>query len=105
VVIIPSPIYSNGFISSIHKNTLTPFYSTTSVDEVIEFKETDGTQRDVNGLTIEANSTDLYIKIDPSDYCIFIKANTSKSINYQSLQSITVMGAAGQSLRWLGQFY
>lgn len=93
-----------GFISSIKYDNLTPWYTTTQENEVIQFKEGD-VQRNLNALTIEANTTDLYIRIMPTDYCLYVPANQARTFDLQEIKSIQVMGVAGQKLRWSGQFY
>jgi hypothetical protein len=98
-------LWHSGFISSIHKDTLTPWYTTVANNETIEFKEVNGQQRHLNSLFIEAENTDLYIRIMPSDYCIFVPANESRSYDFEDVTSIQVMGNLGQNLRWSGQFF
>jgi len=100
-----SNILHGGFVSSVKFDNLTPFYTTTSENEIIEFKGCDGRDRNINALTIEAGDKDLYIRIFPTDYCLFVASGQSKSIDFQSIRAIQVMGASGQKVRWSGQFY
>lgn len=98
-------LFHSGFISSIHKEVLTPWYTTLAENEVVEFKEADGYQRQLNSLMIEAEATNLYIRILPTDWCLFVPAGESRSYDFEKVQSIQIMGLAGQKLRWSGQFY
>jgi len=95
----------SGFISSIKFNNLTPWYSLLQENETIEFKEADGTQRYLNDLLIEANITPLYIRILPSDSCIYVPAGESRNYSYEKISSIQVMNAIGTTLRWSGMFF
>jgi len=98
-------LYHSGFISSIKRDNLTPWYTTLQDNEVIEFKESDGKQRYLNALLIQAELTDLYIRILPSDYCIYIPAGTAKSYDFEKIGSIQIMNVAGAKLRWEGSYY
>jgi len=98
-------IRSYGFISSIKYDSLTPWYTLTSNNEVIAFIDADGNQRQLNSLFIEAENTSLFIRILPSDYCIYIPANGSRSIDLQKIESIQVMNNLGSNIRWSGQFF
>lgn len=99
-----SKIKHSGFMSSIKHDNLTPWYVTQGEDEVIEFYENGGT-RNVNALTIEAGNSDLYIRMLPSDYCLYIPANEGRTFDFQRVNKIQIMGVAGQEIRWSGQFY
>jgi len=94
-----------GFISSIHKDTLTPWITTTEADQTITFTDMNGKKYNLNSLTIEAETTDLYIQILPSEYCIYIKAGESSGIDYLKISQIKVLGSLGQKLRWSGLYY
>jgi hypothetical protein len=83
---------------------LTPWITTTSKDEIIEFKEGQST-RQLNSLVLEAETTDLYIRLLPSDYCLYIGAGESRRYDLESISAIQVMGNAGQKLRWSGMFW
>jgi hypothetical protein len=100
-------LYHSGFISSIHKDSLSPWYSTLSNNEEIFFTDIseDNKQRNVNALTIFSESTPLYIRILPSEYCVYIEPNSFLEYNFESIKGIQVMGNSGQKLRWYGQFY
>lgn len=98
-------LYHSGYISYCKYDALAEWYTTTEDNEVIEFKETDGTQRQLNSLYIEAEATDLYIRMIPSDYCIFVPANESRNYDFEKIQSIQIMNLAGTKLRWSGLFY
>lgn len=93
-----------GFISSIKYDNLTPWYTTIKENEIIEFKD-GNLQRNLNALTIEADTTGLYIRVLPSNYCLYIPENQAKTFNMQEIKAIQVMGIAGQKIRWSGQFY
>lgn len=96
----------SGFISSIHKDNLTPWITTTEADQVINFIDQSGSKRILNSLTIDAETTDLYIQILPSEYCIYIKAGEiGGGIDFLRIEQIKVLGLSGQKLRWSGLFY
>ena len=98
-----SKIKHFGFMSSIRHDNLTPWYVTQEEDEVIELYE-DGGNRNVNALTIESGEGDLYIRMLPSDYCLYIPANQGRTFDLQRVSKVQVMGGAGQEIRWSGQF-
>jgi len=102
-------LYSNGFISSIHKDdlVLTPWVATSSENQVIEFidKGANNQKRTLNSLNVYANTTDLYIQILPSENVLYIEAGTFKTYNYESIKSFIVIGVIGQELRWEGMYY
>ena len=97
-------IKHSGFISSIKYDNLNPWHTTTKEDEVIEFGDDDRV-RNINALTIEASESDLYIRVLPSDYCLYIPANQGRTFDLQRVNKVQVMGFAGQEIRWSGQFY
>ena len=92
-------------ISSIKSDNLTPYYTTTDNNQVIEFKTSDGVQRSVNALTIWTNSTALYIQLGDSTDCIYIPANSSVSLDYLLIKKITVLANAGVNLRYIAMYY
>jgi hypothetical protein len=94
-----------NIISSVLASAPSPWMTTLDNNEIIEFKTLDGTQRNVNSLTIWSNSTALYIQVGTSDYCVYIPANSSISLDYLQLQQITVLGLAGIELRWTALYY
>jgi hypothetical protein len=106
VIAIQNIIHS-GFISSIHKDdeTLTDFISTTIENEIIAFIDKNDVSRSLNSLTIESSTTALYIQILPSEYVLYVPANSSRTINYCKIQQIKVLGELGQSIRYWGLFY
>ena len=95
----------SGFISSIHKDNLVEFYTTTANNQIITFTDTNGNLNHLNSLTIEADATDLFIQILPSDYCICITAGNSTTIDYCNIQQIKVLGNLGQNLKWYGLYF
>jgi len=95
----------SGFISSIHKDTLTPFYVTTQENEIINFQDQNNNSYSLNSLTVEANATDLFIQILPSEYCVHIPAGSSLTIDYCRIQQIKVLGLANQNIKWFGLYY
>jgi hypothetical protein len=97
-------VYHSGFLSSIKYDNLSPWYTTTSNNQTIEFKDSNGNQRQLNSLTIFSDSTPLYIRILPSDYCIYIPPNSFISYDFQRVEKIQVMGNSGQKIRWYGMF-
>jgi hypothetical protein len=98
-------LYHSGILSYCKYDDLKEWHTTTGNNEIIEFKESDGQQRHLNSLFIEAESTDLYIRILPSDYCIFIPANESRTLDFKDVMKIQVMNNLGAKLRWSGMFY
>lgn len=98
-------ILHSGFISSIHKDNLTPWYQTTSNNEIIHFLDSNNEQRHLNSLVIYSKDTPLYVRMLPSDYCVYIEPNSFVEYNLKSTTSIQIMGNSGQSIRWMGQFY
>lgn len=95
----------SGFISSIHKDDLTAFYVTTQDNEIIDFQDKNGNLYSLNSLTIEANTTDLFIQILSSEYCVHVSAGSSLTIDYCEIKQIKVLGLANQSLKWFGLFF
>ena len=95
----------SGFISSIHKDNLVEFYTTTANNQTITFTDTNGNLNHLNSLTIEADATDLFIQILPSEYCIHITANNSSTIDYCDIKQIKVLGNLGQNLKWYGLYF
>ncbi len=100
-----SDIKHFGFISSIHKDSLIPYYTTTSANQIISFVDKSNNQQILNSLTIEAENTPLYIQILPSEYCIFVPENGYYTLNDLSIKNIQVLGNSGQKLRWYGFIY
>jgi hypothetical protein len=98
-------LFHSGFVSSIKYDNLTPWFITTSKDQIIEFKDSDNQLRHLNSLSIEAETTDLYVRIMPSDFCLYIGAGESKRYNFEEVSSIQIMGNPNQKLRWFGMFY
>lgn len=94
-----------NIISSVVSDDLTPWYTTVDNDEVIQFVSADGVQRNVNALTVWANTSDLYIKVGDTSYCVYVPANASVSLDYLQLQKMTVMGNAGIKLRYVAMYY
>ena len=97
-------LYHSGFVSYCKYDDLKEWYITTEDNEVVEFKE-GIQQRYLNSLFIEAENTDLYIRILPGDYCIFIPSSESRNYDFEKISSIQVMNVTGTKLRWSGQFY
>jgi len=97
--------FHSGFISSIHKDNLTPFYTTISNNEIISFTDTQGKNQNLNSLTIEADNTALYIQVLPSEYCVYIPANGKTTIDFLKISQIKVLGNLGQKIKWYGKFY
>jgi len=95
----------SGFISSIHKDNLVEFYTTTANNQIITFADTNGNLNHLNSLTIEADATDLFIQILPSEYCVCIAAGNSTTIDYCNIQQIKVLGNLGQNLKWYGLYF
>jgi len=94
-----------GFMSSILSTALTPWYTTTDNNELIEFKDANGVLRNVNAVTIWANDSDLYINVNDSGSCLWIAQGKSLSIDFLLMKSIRVMGNAGITLRWAASYY
>jgi hypothetical protein len=115
-VIFLSSILHNGFLSSINidadsiDETFDPasdldiWYETSEINEEIEFDQR------LNYLLIFTNSADLYIEVslyiedDASEtsQIIYIPSGSSQEISMFGIESIRVLGAAGQFLRWYG---
>jgi len=95
----------SGYISSIHKDNLTPFYTTISNNEIISFTDAQGKNQNLNSLTIEADNTALYIQVLPSEYCVYIPVNGSTTIDFLKISQIKVLGNLGQKIKWYGKFY
>jgi hypothetical protein len=98
-------LYHSGFYSSIKYDNLSPWVITTSNNQIIEFREDNGQLRHLNSLTIFSKDAPLYIRILPSDYCVYIEPNSFLEYNFESITAIQVMGNSGQSIRFMGQFY
>jgi hypothetical protein len=95
----------SGFYSYCKYDDLKEWYITSSKDELIEFKESDGQLRHLNSLTIESETTPLYIQIMPSERVLYIPANSSSGIDYLRVSQIKVLGEVNQKLRFFGCFY
>lgn len=100
------PFFSRGYISSIKDNNLTPWYETTEADEVIEFLDENGELRHVNSLVIRANSMPLYVKFPSSgNNCVYVPSNDFVTLDYIDITQITVLGNAGQDIRWMALYF
>jgi hypothetical protein len=97
-------ILHSGFISSIHKDSLTSFYTTTTENETITFTDQNDIPQNLNSLTIISNESELYIQILPSEYCIYLPANSTINIDLCNIKQIKVLGVANQNLRWFGLY-
>jgi hypothetical protein len=97
-------IYHWGFLSSISTANKELYLETTKTDDEIFFITSDGTQRQVNSLTLFAINSDLIVEINPG-YCVSIKAGTSLSLDYLYIKSIKILGAALQQYRFYACFY
>lgn len=93
-----------GYLSSIKYDDLVAWYTTVEDNEIIEFKDGD-TQKTLNSLLIEAEATPLFIQLLPSEYCLYIPANSSRTYDFESIESIQVRNATGVKLRWSGMYY
>ncbi len=71
-------------------------YTTVEIDEVIVMPN------QVNSIEIFAQSTDLAIKFNNDDAVMHIPANTKDGIVGMGIKRITVLGAAGQEIKWRG---
>jgi len=98
-------LFHSGYLSSIHKDNLTPFHTTTVANELITFTDQNNNPYPLNSLTIEANNTDLYIQILPSEFVLHIIAGNSISIDYCSIKQIKVLGNLGQDIKWYGLYF
>jgi hypothetical protein len=99
------PFYGHGFISYVKYNDLQEWYITGEADELIEFKEEDGTQRNLNSLMIETDTAGVYIQMLPSNYCLYIPPTSNRVYNYSKMTAIKVIGSSGQTIRWHGSYY
>jgi len=98
-------LYHSGMLSYCKYDDLKEWYTTTENQEIIPFEETDGTVRQLNSLFLEAEATDLYIRLLPSDYCIFIPSYESRNFDFKKIEGIQVMNNLGVKLRFTGQFF
>jgi len=94
----------SGFLSSIHKDSLTPWYTTSSENETIIFQDENNVPQNLNSLTIMSNETELFIQILPSEYCVYIPVKSSVNIDACNIKKIKVLGSSGQYLRYYGLF-
>lgn len=92
----------SGFISSIHKDNLSPWYATQKENEEIRFIDQDGNQRYLNSLIIETEAP-IYIQILPSEYCLYV--NGYMSIDYLKASAIKVLAPIATNIRWSGCHY
>ena len=90
-----------GFVSSINENNLEPWYKTQVENEVISFTK-DGTTVTLNAITIYANKRGIYVKMDDDTDVLYISPGTFRTYEYESLNQITILGLAGQDIRWEG---
>jgi hypothetical protein len=97
-VLLHSEYVSSLPVDKINDENYDPWYVLQSDNEIINFIDEDGKQKNANSLFIEAESTNLKIKID--DYILYIPANESRSYDFETIQSIQVMNTAGTKLRW-----
>ena len=71
-------------------------YTTVSPDEVITFP------RQLNTIEIFAGDTPLQIKFNNDESIMYIAKGTSDGIICMPVNRITVLGSAGQQLKWRG---
>jgi hypothetical protein len=95
----------SGYLSYCKYDDLKEWYTTITDNEIIEFKDLDGQQRHINSLLIEAESTDLYIRILPLDYILFIPKYETRSYDLESIMAIQIMNLSDVKLRWSGMFF
>ena len=91
-------ITSNGFLSSVNIGDLTPWLVTTSASQVITFEQS------VNAITLYANASPIYAKINSGSHCLYVAPTTNVSLNGQVITEITIMGASDISLRYDAQY-
>ena len=86
--------------------TMTEYYTTVTANEIIQFKEADGTQRFLDATLVENCGTAvMYILPLNGIHPIPISAGDSHSIKPLVITGIQVLGAAGQKLRYSGCYY
>lgn len=93
----------SGFFSYLLASaTPAEYYTTVSSNEVISF--TDGVKPvSVNSMLIEnCGLLPLYIKINSSNFIACIPSGEARRLDEVSANKITVIGAAGQKLRYSG---
>ena len=95
----------SGFYSYCTYDDLKEWYTLTEENEVINFVNSTGNTRFLNSLFIEAESTNLYIRLIPSDHILYIPANESRNCDFEKIASIQVMNLIGTKLRFSGQYF
>lgn len=93
-----------GDVTYCTKDNLIEYYTTQEEDEVIKLKK-DGETVKANSLVIEAVDTSLYVAMQDSNNCYYLKAGDKLYYDNRSITEFQVMGAAGKQLRWYAQTY
>jgi hypothetical protein len=97
-------LHHSGYFSYCKYNNLQQWFTTTSTNQTIEFYDGDNL-RQLNSLMIESETTDLYIRILPSDYILYVPANDVRTYEFTKVSKIQVMGASGIKFRFSGCYY
>ena len=107
---------ANGIISNYHYDN-SEWYTTKEIDEVILFKNKDGERREINNWIIFSDNSELLVQmIRTEDYpnteniqyetdIIKISTGASWSSGQIKFHGIKVLGAAGQKIKWIGNFF
>jgi hypothetical protein len=98
-------LYHTGYVSYCKYDDLKEWLTTTENNQIINFLDSDGKSRHLNSLVIEAETTNLYIRILPGDYILFIPAGEARHYDFEDITSIQIMNLAGAKLRWSGMFW
>ena len=100
-------IRHSGFVSFCGKNNPVPFYTTKEPNEKIYIKQEGGEPRTANSITFMAMDTLLYIEPEKSDNgsLLVVDPYSSWEYTYEDISYFTVIGDAGQKIRWYAQFH
>ena len=93
-------IDSADFGSYCKRNNLKKYYTTISDDEVIYIKDKIGNETLSNCLTLVSIDSELNICFNDDDDVLFIPTGQEYRIDYLAIEKFTVLGLAGQKLRY-----
>ena len=96
-------ITSFGFLSSVSPTNLTPWITTTSASQVINFTDDAGNQLNVNELTLYSSGSPIYVRIN-SGGCVYVGADSGVTIDGIIIKNITIMGGSPVTLRYYAQY-
>ena len=86
--------------------TMAEYYTTAAADEIIQFKEADGTQRYLDATLVEnCGAAVMYVLPLNGIHPVCLPVGGSLEIETVALTGIQVLGASGQKIRYSGCYY